>query len=227
MSRTVRIPGGARVVELVSWYDNDANVLAAFPTEAGQAERDIRTTFTLIPEHGNRHDAHAVAVYAGDIWITYVERVNATGLHRELVKIEADGAVAQFDGIMRIARGSDGGLHWRAAVSLPKLSEIYPLSRTQARAASSPKRPAKTRRAVARTVHPRRTVPVPPADRLLWITTASVLLGWLGIDRFLNRQPLLGLAKLLTIGGLGFWWLADVIYFGWLLIRANMRQARL
>lgn len=235
MSYTVHIPGGARVIELVTWYGNDANVLAAFPTEPGQGVRDIRTTFTLVPEHGNRHDPHAVRVYAGDRWITYVARENAAGLHRELVKIEAEGGVAEFDGIMRIARDHDGDVQWRAAVSLPKLAEIYPLARSRARAATAPKaslagarvKAGRTpRRSSSKSARQRPPAPPRSVDQLLWITTASVMLGWLGVDRFLNRQPILGLVKLLTVGGLGFWWLADIVYFMWLLVRANTRQAR-
>lgn len=232
MSYTVHIPGGARVIELVTWYGNDANVLAAFPTEPGQGVRDIRTTFTLVPEHGNRHDPHAVRVYAGDRWITYVARENAAGLHRELVKIEAEGGVAEFDGIMRIARDHDGDVQWRAAVSLPKLAEIYPLARARRRVEKQEKsvkeRPPKQRTPKPakgpKVKPPRRPVPAPSFERLVWITVASVMLGWLGVDRFLNRQPALGLVKLLTVGGLGFWWLADVVYFAVRAVRVKLQR---
>lgn len=41
----------------------------------------------------------------------------------------------------------------------------------------------------------------------------AVLFGWLGADRFANRRIGLGLVKLVTIGGLGFWWLIDIVIF--------------
>lgn len=39
----------------------------------------------------------------------------------------------------------------------------------------------------------------------------SLFLGWLGIDRFMMGQVFLGILKLITFGGLGIWWLIDVI----------------
>ncbi len=41
----------------------------------------------------------------------------------------------------------------------------------------------------------------------------SVLLGWLGADRFYINQTGLGVLKLLTCGGWGVWWLIDIILF--------------
>ena len=38
----------------------------------------------------------------------------------------------------------------------------------------------------------------------------SVLLGWLGVDRFYAGYVLLGVLKLVTLGGLGVWWLIDI-----------------
>ncbi len=48
-----------------------------------------------------------------------------------------------------------------------------------------------------------------------WTTALilSVLLGSLGVDRFYLGQAGLGIGKLLTFGGLGVWWLIDVIMF--------------
>jgi len=44
--------------------------------------------------------------------------------------------------------------------------------------------------------------------------TLSLLLGWLGIDYFYLGFPLVGVLKLLTLGGGGLWWLVDVIRMG-------------
>jgi hypothetical protein len=39
----------------------------------------------------------------------------------------------------------------------------------------------------------------------------SLLLGWVGVDRLCLRWTCLGAFKLLTLGGLGVWWLVDLI----------------
>jgi hypothetical protein len=44
--------------------------------------------------------------------------------------------------------------------------------------------------------------------RTAWVL--SLLLGMLGADRFYLGRPFTGALKLLTLGGLGFWWLRDV-----------------
>tara|TARA_B110001454_G_scaffold196061_1_gene198710 strand:+ start:110 stop:355 length:246 start_codon:yes stop_codon:yes gene_type:complete len=46
-----------------------------------------------------------------------------------------------------------------------------------------------------------------------WMVTLilAILVGWLGIDRFYTGSILLGVLKLVTGGGLGLWWLIDLI----------------
>ncbi len=39
----------------------------------------------------------------------------------------------------------------------------------------------------------------------------SVVFGSLGVDRFLMGKVGTGILKLITFGGLGIWWLVDVI----------------
>ena len=39
----------------------------------------------------------------------------------------------------------------------------------------------------------------------------SVLLGFLGLDRFCMGQTGTAVGKLLTLGGLGVWWIVDVV----------------
>ena len=46
-----------------------------------------------------------------------------------------------------------------------------------------------------------------------WVVTLvlAVVLGFIGIDRFYSGSIGLGVLKLLTSGGLGLWWLIDII----------------
>jgi TM2 domain-containing membrane protein YozV len=46
-----------------------------------------------------------------------------------------------------------------------------------------------------------------------WVATLvfSVLLGWLGIDRFYMGYVGLGILKLITLGGAGIWWIIDLV----------------
>lgn len=40
----------------------------------------------------------------------------------------------------------------------------------------------------------------------------SILLGWLGIDRFFLGDIGLGIGKLITGGGCGIWWIIDIFF---------------
>jgi TM2 domain-containing membrane protein YozV len=39
----------------------------------------------------------------------------------------------------------------------------------------------------------------------------SIIFGWLGVDRFMMGKVGTGILKLITLGGLGAWWLVDLI----------------
>lgn len=71
----------------------------------------------------------------------------------------------------------------------------------------------------------------PPAPALVgpempkdWLVSLllSIFLGYLGIDRFYMGYVGLGIAKLLTFGGCGIWWLIDVI----LIATGSLRDAQ-
>jgi len=51
------------------------------------------------------------------------------------------------------------------------------------------------------------------AKKLSWVLTLvlSILVGSLGVDRFMMGQIGLGILKLITAGGCGIWWIIDVI----------------
>jgi len=46
-----------------------------------------------------------------------------------------------------------------------------------------------------------------------WVLTLvmSILLGYIGVDRFIIGHIGLGILKLITLGGCGIWWLIDII----------------
>ena len=46
-----------------------------------------------------------------------------------------------------------------------------------------------------------------------WLTALllSIIIGSLGVDRFYMGHVGLGILKLITFGGLGIWWLIDLI----------------
>jgi TM2 domain-containing membrane protein YozV len=39
----------------------------------------------------------------------------------------------------------------------------------------------------------------------------SIIFGWIGVDRFMMGKVGTGILKLITFGGLGVWWLIDLI----------------
>lgn len=49
--------------------------------------------------------------------------------------------------------------------------------------------------------------------KLNWILTLlmSIFFGWIGVDRFMMGKVFTGILKLITFGGLGIWWLIDLI----------------
>lgn len=48
-------------------------------------------------------------------------------------------------------------------------------------------------------------------NKHVFVLVFSYALGIFGVDRFVRGQTIAGLAKLLTFGGLGFWYLADLV----------------
>ncbi len=57
-----------------------------------------------------------------------------------------------------------------------------------------------------------------------WLTAVllSFFLGWWGVDRFYLGYVGPGVLKLLTCGGLGLWWVIDLV----LLLTGSMKDSR-
>lgn len=51
------------------------------------------------------------------------------------------------------------------------------------------------------------------ARKVNWVLclVMSVFVGWAGVDRYLMGKVGTGILKLVTFGGLGIWWLVDII----------------
>jgi len=49
--------------------------------------------------------------------------------------------------------------------------------------------------------------------RMNWVLTLvmSIIFGGIGVDRFMMGKIGTGILKLITLGGLGIWWLIDLI----------------
>ncbi|MBI5148205.1 TM2 domain-containing protein [Candidatus Pacearchaeota archaeon] len=49
--------------------------------------------------------------------------------------------------------------------------------------------------------------------KLNWLVTLllSIFFGWIGVDRFMMGKIGTGILKLITLGGLGAWWIIDLI----------------
>ena len=63
------------------------------------------------------------------------------------------------------------------------------------------------------TAHPPAVPPSVPSGRKEWLVALllSIFLGYLGVDRFYLGHIGLGIAKLLTAGGCGIWYIVDII----------------
>jgi len=55
-----------------------------------------------------------------------------------------------------------------------------------------------------------------------WAMLLSVFLGWLGMDRFYLGYVSTGILKLVTLGGIGVWWVIDLI----LIVMFKLRDSK-
>jgi TM2 domain-containing membrane protein YozV len=51
------------------------------------------------------------------------------------------------------------------------------------------------------------------ARKVNWVLclVMSVVFGWFGVDRYIMGKVGTGILKMITFGGLGIWWLVDII----------------
>ena len=224
MSWDAVIKGDSRRLELVGEYYYRDAYDQHFPSPWDGEPHISQVLLELHPEPNNRHDRNAVAVrYQGDT-LAYVARTNAARLQTEIIRANRAGARIYVQAAVGVQRGSGGQIQEvEAMISLPVLREIFPQAMAQ-------KGRAPRRSAPQRPQGPMTSVGV---VRDLVIFIAAILVGYLGIDRFINGNVVLGLLKLVTLGGFGVWWVIDMIIFGarWLVpaiqhYRAISREAR-
>ena len=211
MSWGAVIRGDSRRLELVGEYYYREAYEKHFPCPPGGESHVSRVQLELHPEPHNVHDRNAVAVrYMGDV-IAYVARTNAARLQAEILRANRAGAKIFVEAAVGVRRGWGGDVEEaEAMISLPVLRDIYPQAMAQKGRADRAGTPAQRSQA------PRPKGPMTSVGvvRDLIVFLLSIFLGILGIDRFVNGNIGLGIAKLLTMGGLGIWWVIDVIIFG-------------
>ncbi|WP_241155422.1 NINE protein [Brachybacterium sp. EE-P12] len=230
MSWDALIRGESRRLELVGEYYYRDAYERHFPCPPDGEPHVSRVQLELHPEPHNVHDRNAVAVrYMGDV-IAYVARTNAARLQAEVLRANRAGATIFVEAAVGVQRGRDGGIEEaEAMITLPVLRDIYPQAMAQKGRAARSGAPTRRRQP------PRPTGPMTSVGVVRDLVTfiAAVLVGYLGIDRFINGNIGLGLLKLITLGGFGVWWIADILIFGarWLMPtiqhhRAKEREAR-
>lgn len=221
MSWNAIIRGDSRILELVGeqYYQDAYKRVLPIPDDGEDHIEQVLVE--LVPEPHNRHDSNAVAVqYKGET-LAYVARTNAARLQAELIKARGAGARTYFPAAIGMRRLSEGGLYVDARIGLPVLREIVPqaLAQKSTSAAVPASAPGAGGKKMTRWGNPRDLV----------IFLLSFFLGYLGIDRFVNGNYVLGAIKLLTLGGAGVWWIIDfvIFFFRWAIPQRRYEQALL